>query len=140
MKSNLLKGATLVVLVSTYCQGFNIAPNRASQVISWSTRSSGFSSPSQSSKQLNHISKLYSSVADGKEVEKSTSYATFDPADEFNAEAPAKIIGRKIPYSELTIGVLKENYPGENRVSIAPESAKTLVDAGFSVVVESGGE
>lgn len=78
-------------------------------------------------------------MADEKEIVTEKSSA-FDPADEFTGEAPSKIIGGKIPYSELTIGVLKETYPGENRVSIAPDSAKMLVDAGFSVVVESGGE
>lgn len=44
------------------------------------------------------------------------------------------------PYSQITVGVLKETYPGENRVSLAPDSVKMLVDAGMSVVVESGGE
>jgi hypothetical protein len=45
-----------------------------------------------------------------------------------------------IPYSDLTIGVLKENYPGENRVSQTPDSIKGLVKAGFTVVVEAGGK
>lgn len=44
-----------------------------------------------------------------------------------------------IPYSDLTIGVLKENYPGENRVSQTPDSVQGLVKAGFTVVVEAGG-
>ena len=78
-------------------------------------------------------------MSDEKETVTEKTYV-FDPADEFTGEAPSKILGGKIPYSELTIGVLKETYPGENRVSIAPDSAKMLVDAGFSVVVESGGE
>lgn len=45
-----------------------------------------------------------------------------------------------IPYNELTIGVLKETYPGEKRVSQSPDSIATLVKAGFNVVVQSGGE
>ena len=49
------------------------------------------------------------------------------------------IIGESIPYSELTIGVLKETYPGENRVSQTPDSIKTLLKDGFTVVVEEGG-
>jgi hypothetical protein len=49
-------------------------------------------------------------------------------------------VGPSIPYSELTIGVLKENQRGENRVSLAPSNVRTLVDAGLKVVVESGGE
>ncbi len=44
-----------------------------------------------------------------------------------------------IPYSELTIGVLKETYPGENRVSQTPDSVLGLVKAGFTVLVEAGG-
>lgn len=57
-----------------------------------------------------------------------------------DAEASTRFLGKPVPYSELTVGVLKETYPGENRVSVAPESVKMLVDAGLSVVVESGGE
>jgi len=45
-----------------------------------------------------------------------------------------------IPYSDLTIGVLKETFPGENRVSQTPDSVQGLVKAGFHVVVEAGGE
>jgi NAD(P) transhydrogenase len=43
-----------------------------------------------------------------------------------------------IPYSELTIGIAKETFKGENRVSQTPESVRGLVKAGFTVVVESG--
>ena len=49
-------------------------------------------------------------------------------------------VGPPIPYSGLTVGVLKETHPGENRVSLAPGNVRTLVDAGLKVVVESGGE
>jgi hypothetical protein len=49
-------------------------------------------------------------------------------------------IGPSIPYSQLTIGVLKESYTGENRVSLAPSNVKMLVDAGLKVVVETGGK
>jgi len=43
-----------------------------------------------------------------------------------------------IPYSELTIGVVKETFEGENRVSQTPDSVKNLVTAGFTVVIQSG--
>ena len=59
------------------------------------------------------------------------------PSDELSTK---NILGSPIPYEDLTIGILKESYPGENRVSVAPESVKLLVDAGLNVVVESGGE
>ncbi len=85
---------------------------------------------------------LFSTLSDKESKNKSgdkQSKASFDPSDEFTGAAPSKILGKPIPYSDLAIGVLKETYPGENRVSIAPESAKMLVDAGFNVIVESGG-
>ena len=44
-----------------------------------------------------------------------------------------------IPYSKLTIGIVKETFKGENRVSQTPDSVKGLVAAGFTVIVESGG-
>jgi len=54
-------------------------------------------------------------------------------------ESPPKILGEAFPYSDLTIGVLKETYDLENRVSQSPDSVKMLVKAGFNVVVEEGG-
>jgi Alanine dehydrogenase/PNT, N-terminal domain len=45
-----------------------------------------------------------------------------------------------IPYEELTIGVLKETFPGEKRVSQSPDSVSSLVKSGFKVVVQLGGE
>jgi hypothetical protein len=44
-----------------------------------------------------------------------------------------------VPYSELTIGVMKETFPGENRVSQTPDSVANLVKAGLTVIVEQGG-
>ena len=62
--------------------------------------------------------------------------------DEKTADAlhTQRFLGSPIPYSELTVGVLRETYPGENRVSVAPESVRMLVKEGLNVVVESGGE
>jgi hypothetical protein len=51
----------------------------------------------------------------------------------------SRFLGKPVPYSELTVGVLKERYPGENRVSQSPDSVALLVKAGLSVVVETGG-
>ena len=44
-----------------------------------------------------------------------------------------------IPYADLTIGVLKEDFPGETRVSQTPDSVQGLVKAGFTVLVQAGG-
>jgi Alanine dehydrogenase/PNT, N-terminal domain len=82
-------------------------------------------------------------------------YATVPKEDEITTELTDifsdKVISKKtasikitkdaaIPYNELTVGVLKETYPGEKRVSQSPDSIATLVKAGFNVVVQSGGE
>lgn len=45
-----------------------------------------------------------------------------------------------IPYEDMTIGVLKEDMAGENRVSQTPDTVRNLVKAGFKVVVEKGGK
>jgi NAD(P) transhydrogenase len=55
-------------------------------------------------------------------------------------EPKTQILGQPIPYSELTIGVLKETFKGENRVSQTPDSIRTLVKAGITVLVQSGGK
>ena len=57
----------------------------------------------------------------------------------FQDEPKTQILGQPIPYSELTIGVLKETFKGENRVSQTPDSIRTLVKAGITVLVQSGG-
>ena len=74
-------------------------------------------------------------------------YATVPQEDQRqDVEAPVfveaaspKILGEGIPYEELTIGVLNEYYPGENRVSQTPDSVRSLVKAGFKVIIQSGG-
>jgi len=56
----------------------------------------------------------------------------------FQHPKTSKILSSPIPYSQLTIGVMKETFPGENRVSITPESVSILIKEGFHVVVQSG--
>ena len=48
-------------------------------------------------------------------------------------------LGQARKYEDLTIAVLAETQEGETRVSQSPDSVKTLVKAGFHVVVQSGG-
>jgi len=43
-----------------------------------------------------------------------------------------------IPYHNLTIGVPKEIFPGERRVSLAPAAVALLTKKGFNVAVEDG--
>jgi hypothetical protein len=69
---------------------------------------------------------------------------SFDESDAVGIITKSKkdtstLLGEPIPYSKLTIGVLKELYPGENRVSQTPDSIRTLTKAGMMVVVEKGG-
>ena len=75
--------------------------------------------------------RLFSSTID-VEAEASTADVSMDPMHIF--------LGDSIPYSEITIGVMKETFPGECRVSQSPDSVKKLVDAGFDVVVQAGGK
>jgi len=42
------------------------------------------------------------------------------------------------PEPAVTVGVLKETTPGEQRVAVVPESVPALARAGVRVLVESG--
>jgi len=59
-------------------------------------------------------------------------------ARSFNLNEKSRILGQPIPYAELTIGVMKETFAGENRVSQTPDSVQSLIKAGFQVVVQEG--
>lgn len=46
---------------------------------------------------------------------------------------------KTIPYSDLTVGVVRETYPHERRVAITPQNAALLLKKGFArVLVERG--
>jgi NAD(P) transhydrogenase len=52
---------------------------------------------------------------------------------------PTPLSSKSVNYSALSIGVPKETYPGECRVSLTPAGVSSLLKAGFKyVVVESG--
>ena len=55
-------------------------------------------------------------------------------SDAANPQEPPK----GIPYSALTVGIPKENFPLEKRVAASPESVERLVKPGFTVAIESG--
>jgi hypothetical protein len=81
---------------------------------------------------------------DHQEIDVGTVVTTVVPAA-FQSPSPSPgenriFIGNGIPYSELTVGVLKEHFPSENRVSQSPDSVANLVKAGFHVVVQAGGK
>ncbi|CAF0844217.1 unnamed protein product [Brachionus calyciflorus] len=54
----------------------------------------------------------------------------------FNSTTPPKSESKGIPYKNLTIGVPRETYLNEKRVSITPAAAQTLVKKGFKVLIE----
>lgn len=58
----------------------------------------------------------------------------------FQQDDSNQILGQPIPYDQLTIGIMKETFKGENRVSQTPDSVKMLVKEGFNVVVQAGGK
>jgi len=62
--------------------------------------------------------------------------ATIAPADVVIDSTSASANG--VPYEQLTVGVFKESFPGENRVSQSPDSVAMLIKAGLNVVIESG--
>lgn len=69
-------------------------------------------------------------------VTRYASHAAAEPHDEENPTTPPFSAG---PYSNLTIGVPKESYPGERRVAITPQNVKLLLKKGFSrVIIERG--
>lgn len=53
----------------------------------------------------------------GKSIVDKTKQETEDSVSAAFLETGTKILGQAIPYSELSIGVLKETFKGENRVS-----------------------
>ena len=86
---------------------------------------------------------LYASVSEDKdqktidEEQKATASLLLSKAAEVEAALEAHeylLDGHGIPYSELTVGVVKETYEGENRVAQSPESVKSLTLASFKVV------
>ena len=52
------------------------------------------------------------------------------------ATAPAEAARTAIPYSELTVGVIKETKALERRVAQSPDSIALLIKAGFKVAVQ----
>ena len=117
----------------------------------WAPRSAGFASrpTTKSVFDFHHVQQnriatsIYATPVEDEE-KKEASTPSNDAAfisDAFNKDDAEEALTffSPIPYSELTIGIVKETFKGENRVSQTPDSVKGLVKAGFTVVVESGG-
>jgi NAD(P) transhydrogenase len=54
---------------------------------------------------------------------------------DFHCTTPNRQDATGIPYSSLTVGVPREIYPGERRVSLTPQNAALLRKKGFSKVL-----
>ena len=121
MKLAALVVPTVVVLTTTTTTTLGFAPQ--SQVLGVTKRTNTAS-----------FSKLYSTTNPVEEEKK----ADDKVLAAFESDG-AQILGSPIPYEQLTIGVVKENFPGENRVSQTPDSIRGLIKAGFQVGVQSGG-
>jgi NAD(P) transhydrogenase len=69
-------------------------------------------------------------------VTRFASHVASEPQDEELPSSPPFTAGH---YSNLTIGVPKESYPGERRVAITPQNVKLLLHKGFSrILIERG--
>jgi hypothetical protein len=66
-------------------------------------------------------------------------YATIEKPTSATTTIASQFLGPPIPFAQLSVGVVRERWPGENRVSQTPESASALINAGFTVLVQSNG-
>jgi len=67
-----------------------------------------------------------------------TSTTSSPPKSESKTDSKAAPAARGTPYSNLTIGVPKETFENELRVSQTPTTVGQLIKQGFKVVVEQG--
>lgn len=144
MRSLFSRTSLLSLFAASAVEGFNLPPSSST-----TSRGGGLARHSTTSAAHRRVSnaRLFSTV-DKPNTESSSSSASAesfpDPEDALEGllsdaiSSSSSILGTPIPYGELTVGVLKESYPGENRVSVAPDSVRMLVDAGLNVAVESG--
>ena len=66
----------------------------------------------------------------------STKFADFFTEGQFETQEERLAVGETS--KKITIGIPKENHDFENRVSIVPNSIRTLVGFGHRVLVQSG--
>ena len=84
-------------------------------------------------------SNLFSSVSDEQEAKSNADIkASVDSVAKAFQASTSTDLNQPIPYEDLTIGVMKETYPGENRVSLSPDAVALLTKEGLHVVVQSG--
>lgn len=129
----LLIGTSLVLaLLASPLDAFTVPQHAAVKVVRNHHRAT---SSSRRAPSLYATVEETSKAADDSLIQKELEQAVAALAD----DSSSTLLGKGIPYSEMTIGVLKESYAGENRVSQTPDSVRSLIKAGLNVVVESGG-
>ena len=78
---------------------------------------------------------LLRSLTNGRRYLVSSSRIACEKAADAGKDGPPPL---GVPYSELTVGIPKENFPLERRVAGTPDSVSRLIKPGFSVIVERG--
>eukprot|EP00532_Pseudo-nitzschia_australis_P011984 CAMPEP_0168220108 /NCGR_PEP_ID=MMETSP0140_2-20121125/9009_1 /TAXON_ID=44445 /ORGANISM="Pseudo-nitzschia australis, Strain 10249 10 AB" /LENGTH=1150 /DNA_ID=CAMNT_0008148717 /DNA_START=162 /DNA_END=3614 /DNA_ORIENTATION=+ len=141
MKSSFAVFTLWVALAYTGCQAWSPAGVSTSRATSVSIDRSR----SHIKIQPRTTTSIYATIEDEEQEQQqqkqpstsSTSAKKDVVSDAFNTDSINECFS-PIPYSELTIGIIKETFKGENRVSQTPDSVKGLVNAGFTVIVQSG--
>jgi Alanine dehydrogenase/PNT, N-terminal domain len=158
MLSNTIAIGLVVVTLTTTTTTttFAFAPRSSTTSVSFVTAPTAFQrvivvKPVQQQQQQQRFPRLFATIEEDATTattslkkENDSVAKSFDESDAVvtiikSKDSSTTLLGEPIPYSQLTIGVLKEVYPGENRVSQTPDSIRTLTKAGMSVVVEKGG-
>lgn len=141
MKIQVLATATLALLWGGYEEATAFSPSTlttrttTSTSISHSVRRSRIIDPSPP--RIITTTTFATVEEDIEKQDKDKTAAKFQLDD--SSSEQSELLGEPIPYSELTIGVLKETFKGENRVSQTPDSIRSLIKDGFTVIVEAGG-
>ena len=140
MKTSIVVSSLCAILATDFSHAW--APLSTRSASRPTTRSFFQSKGNFQVQQSKITTSLYATVEDEEKKKKDTpsNDAAFI-SDAFNKDdaEDALTFFSPIPYSKLTIGIVKETFKGENRVSQTPDSVKGLVKAGFTVIVESGG-
>ena len=145
MKSSIAVFTLWAALAAIDCQAWAPALTTSrglTTTITNNRRRNYFSAP-----RIQPSTSIYATVEDEQQEKSSkvtpiSSNAADTVSEAFNKDesSASSTFFSPIPYSELTIGIVKETFKGENRVSQTPDSVQGLVKAGFTVIVQSGGK
>ncbi len=151
MKPNSAALAALLILPSLE-SALAFSPHHAARTVRIPSTSASASANINIRSRSKTVNTLYSSVSDASDQSEKSQSKAVDVEAKAKEEADissilasfephgsnSKLMTESIPYDQITIGIMKETFPGENRVSITPDSAESLIKAGFHVVVQAG--